>query len=594
MEYYSLRSALQNETGMGEMTNADEYLDRILIVVKNMLFQVDARRFENFQLADIVTSAGGFTFKWESTSKKSKCPRCGAVSEEQRHTYKARILIDEPILGMPVMHCLREKVYICAPCGEAGEERSFVEDISVICRRPFIKTTTNLDEKIVNEAILRSANGLASDYKESIHVSASTILNRVKEAGGMVTEKNLTDTNGVEILSVDDNNGRKGNSSSACTVVVDVERHIILVVANGANSEVAKEIFDRFPDAIKLSRDRDCAYAKAGRECKLEQTADIFHLILNAHEAVKEAISKGLDYNIYVKEGDGWVELPVTDTTQEISAPSVAGTPQETSAAAETARTVTTLTDGDITQRVGLACLSAKQEKKNRTVIELLRLQDQGLSAKEIDNRLGITPAIRIALFSNAADVICGVEEKIDNYYANPGQRKCRQKTIGKNSRPSSGSIVEPYSEIVMKMVNEGHNHRTIYPVIQKLGYAGSANAIYQYILKKRFEAANGNPCVSDDETIGGIPEGVPPRPPRITIQRTTKTAVYRFVLRETAIKREDALAAASNDTVSKEAAAKPAAQEEGEPPNKPSQFYSPIISNIIMGANRKAEGKKN
>ena len=571
MQMYDLRSALK-ETGLGEMTNADEYIDSIVLVIRNMLFSVDARKFENFKLVNIVSNEGGFTFTWESKSTSSVCPRCGETSHTERHTYNKRVVIDEPILGMPVMHCLREKLYICQPCKEGGMPECFVEDISDICRRPYIKTTINLDEKIVNDGINRSANGLAEDYNGSVKISQGTILNRVKEAGGMITEKNLTDTDNVKILSIDDNNARKGSSSTANTVIVDTERHVILVVAKGADSELAKTIFERFPNAEKLSRDRACAYSKAGNECELAQTADLFHLVENAHEAVKEALSSGLGYNIYTKEGDGWVELPLS------------GPLPETSDGAETVL-VSTLADDDIALRVHLASLSARQEKKYRTVIELLRLYDQGLSSKEIDKRLGITQSERIKLFSEAADVINGVEEKIDEYYANSGNRKTRQKTIGKRAKPSNESIVEPYSDVVMRMVGEGGNHRSILPAIQALGYIGSANAIYQYILKKRNEETH------EMESEATIPEGAPPRPARVSIQRVTKTAVYKFVLHEAATARASETAEATGGGAEGN---DPSPELEWEKAfGKASAFYSDSIAGIISGSKKDAKGKK-
>jgi len=573
LHLYDLRSALK-ETGLGKMTGTDEYIDSIILVIQNMLFSVDAKKFENFKLINIVSNESGFTFTWESKSTSSTCPRCGTTSHTERHTYNKRIVIDEPILGMPVMHCLREKLYICQPCKESNGPESFVEDISDICRRPYIKTTTNLDEKIVNNAISQSANGLAEDYIGIIKISPGTILNRVKEAGGMVTEKNLTDTGGVKVLSVDDNNARKGSSSTANTVVVDIDRHIILLVAKGADSGLAKKIFERFPNAEKLSRDRASAYSKAGNECGLEQVADIFHLVSNAHDAVKEALSRGLDYNIYTKEGDGWVELPLSGQLPE--APDTAD-----------ALLVTTLSDEDIALRVHLASLSARQEKKYRTVIELLRLHDQGLSSKEIDNRLGITRAGRIKLFSDAADVINGVEEKIDEHCANAGNRKTRQKTIGKRAKPSSESIVEPYGDVVMKMVGEGSNHRTIYPVIKEMGYAGSANAIYQYILKKRNE---DTPDIGCNEAVV---KGALPRPSRVSIQRVTKTAVYKFVLHEVAAGRGSGESGAPRvETV--DGIVPESALDAEHIHNNASAFYSDSVALIISGSKKEVRCKKN
>ena len=573
MYHYDLRAALQSEAGLGELTDAQEHIDAVLLIVQKMLFRVDTSRFAGFRLENLVSDESGFTFKWVSNAEESNCPRCGTVSAEKRRTYKTRILIDEPILGMPVMHCLRLSVFNCTHCAEMGGKHSFVETIGAICRAPYIKTTVNLDEKIVNDAIYQSANSLSNNYKGSINVSGGTILNRLKEAGGMVTEKNLTETSGVKVLSVDDNNARKGAPSSACTVAVDTERHIILAVARGADSGTAKKIFDRFPDAEMLSRDRDSAYAKAGNDCNLEQIADIFHLVVNAHTAVKEALSKGLDYNIYVKGGDGWVELPA-----EGNLPGAADTGAPVA--------VATLSDGDISLRAQLASLTAKQEAKYRTVVALLRLKDQGLGNKEIDNRLGITQSERIRLLCDAADVICGVEDKIDKYYASLGQGKYRQKTVGNNARPSSESIVEPYSETVMEMVESGHNHRSIHPVIKEMGYAGSANAIYQYILKKRRETGLDTPEAPDADAALPLPDGLPQRPPRISLQRATRTSVYKFVLHEASVRRgkdSDKPCDAADE-------AEPAAEAT---PNKASRFYSESVADIIMGKDESVQSKK-
>ena len=245
----------------------------------------------------------------------------------------------------------------------------------MICR-PYLKTTIALDEKMVNDGVNRSANGLAHDYKGRLDISRETILRRVKEVGGMITEKRLTETEGVSTLSVDDNNGRKGNPSTACTVVIDAKTHDILVVAEGANSEVAKKIFNRFQDAEFLSRDRACAYSKAGNECSLEQVADIFHLIQNAHDAVKKELSMELRYNTYIREGDGWVELFGSQCMNEKEQPVP----------------IFTLAEEDITERVRLAHLSERQERKYRKVILMLRLYDEGLSVSEISKSL---PSLR-------------------------------------------------------------------------------------------------------------------------------------------------------------------------------------------------------
>ena len=575
MQHYDLRAAL-SETGLGQMTNADEYIDAVILVVQNLLFKVDVKKFENFKLVNIVSNENGYTFAWESKSTSSPCTRCGTISHTKRNTYQNRVVIDEPILGLPVMHCLRMKMYVCLPCKEDGGPESFAEDISSICRKPYVKTTKNLDEKIVNEGIYRSANGLAGDYAGSINISLGTILNRVKEAGGIVTEKNLTETGSVKALSVDDNNARKGAPSTATTVVVDTERHIILVVAKGADSEAAKRVFDRFPNAEKLSRDRASAFSKAGDECGLDQAADIFHLVCNAHDAVKEALSTGMAHNIYIKGGDGWVELPTTGSLPDLPG-GVEPAP------------IATLTEDGIALRVQLAALTERQEKKYRKVIELMRLLDQGFSSKEICSRLGIPNTERIKLLVEAADVINGVEEKIDSRFANSGKGKTLKAVTGKRAKPSSASIVEPYKETVMKMVGEGGNHRGILPVIQGMGYPGSANAIYQYILKKRNEDSPdmGGKAPETAESCGDIP-----RPLRVSMQRVTKTAVYKFVLHEAAEKRGAKMGGSPSASQEEEVKPEPSA-DRGGAQSKASAFYSDSIAKIIFGTEKESPVKK-
>jgi DNA-binding transcriptional MerR regulator len=519
---YDLLSELNNPTIYGNLLRADETLRQIILVIQGLFFGIDCNPFHNFSLNTISMSENGYTFSWNSKSESSICPKCGTESTRKRGTSIGRVVIGEEILGKPVIHSLQKFQFLCKNCQEVGKNGRFVEDDGEICG-PRRKTTKQLDEKIVNDSIYRSANGLAKDYTGKIDIGRETILNRVKEAGALVTAKNLTDTDHIKILSVDDNNGRKGNSSTASTVIIDAESHIILAVADGATSEKAEQLFKRFTKAEGLSRDRAGAYTKAGDSCNLEQYADIFHLVKNAHEAVKDVLSKELPYNIYVREGDGWIELP---------APSI--TPIRTETVENTVH-VTTLSAEDIDLRVNLAQLSAKQEKKYRMTIELLQLHDQGLSTKEIRKRLDLTQAKQIALLRDVADIINEVEEKIDLCQGDMS-RTLRQNSMSKNPRASCKSIVAPYADTVMHMVKEGHTHQAIHPVIVEMGFKGSQSAIYQYILKRRHEE-------SIEETVrmaqSMSPDNAVQRPPRVSMQRTTKTNVYKFVLHEVSEERK-------------------------------------------------------
>lgn len=91
-----------------------------------------------------------------------------------------------------------------------------------------------------------------------------------------------------------------------------------------------------------------------------------------------------------------------------------------------------------------------------------------------------------------------------------------------------------------MRMVSEDHTHRTIHPVIREMGFEGSANAIYQYILKKRHEES----IISTDRIIpteqNAVPSNHPWRSKRVSLQRVAKGSVYKYILHEASAERKN------------------------------------------------------
>jgi hypothetical protein len=565
---FNLLSELNASSIRDNLLQPNETLSRILLVIKGLFFEIDCNFFKNLQLMNIIRDEEGYQFFWHSSSEIAQCPRCGQTSPLKRGTLKERSLIGEGILGKSVTHILKLRQFLCENCHSQGNPQSFVEDISDICGYQR-KTTRQLDEKMVNDAIYRSANGLASDYSGMVNISGETILNRVKEAGAMVTTKNLTDTDHVKVLSVDDNNGRKGNSSTASTVIIDAESHIILAVAEGANSGTAEQLFERFTEAQGLSRDRAGAYTKAGDNCNLKQYADVFHLTQNGHDAVKDVLSKELPHNIYLCEGEGWVGLPTSN-----------GTAMDAETVEDTVH-ATMLTVEDIDLRVKLSRLTAKQEQKYRMSIELLQLYDQGLSTNEIIKRMGTTRAQQRNLLRDLADTINGVEDKIDrNQEYIPVT--LRQNTTSENPKKSSKSIVAPYGDTVMRMVEEGHTQRTIYPVIKEMGFGGCEKTIYHYISKRRNEDSVKNLSIGLTEDISE--NSAIRRPPRVSMKHTTKTMVYRFVLHEVSEERKKQNGCNIEVTAPIPAELLNEAVSENTSTKRQNSFLSEEMAGIIMG----------
>jgi len=209
---------------------------------------------------------------------------------------------------------------------------------------------------------------------------------------------------------------------------------------------------------------RGTAYASAATKCNKTQVADGFHLVQNIHKALKDALYQEVAHDLFVREGEGWIRI-VDSTSEE----SVSDTSVQDNGDCLVVMGPATLAKDDLERRIHLAGLTDRQAEKYRKTMEVLELTESGLCTSEITKRLSMTSLDVCNYRNNAPETIKNVELKIDEYYQlhEQGQWEYHQKTIAKNARPSSESIVEPYKETVLSMFKEGKNHRNIYPVIK-------------------------------------------------------------------------------------------------------------------------------
>ena len=322
-------------------------------------------------------------------------------------------------------------------------------------------------------AIESSCHGTSIALKRiGIKVSTDTINREVKKKSAIVFAQNLK-RDDVNVLSVDDINLRKGNSSTACSVFIDAETHRVLVIVQGATSEIAEKVIKHYPTATFVSRDRGTAYAAAATKSGKTQVADGFHLVQNIHQTIKDALSLEIAHDLFVREGDGWISLvdsayekPVPDTSEEDNNDGLVVIKPAT------------LAEDDIERRIHLAGLKTRQTNKYKKTMDILELTESGLHTSEIAKRLAMKNLEVSDYRKNAPETIENVELKIDEYYKMhaQGQWEYHQKTIAKHAKPSSESIVEPYKETVLRMFEEGKNHRNIHPVIVQEGFKGSIN----------------------------------------------------------------------------------------------------------------------
>jgi len=474
-----------------------------------------------------------FTFHWRSNTEQAVCPKCRTVSHHRTKTYKTKRIQDLPLSGMTVYHAIKSNRYFCD--NPECDAITFVEQFETFADKN-ARLSNRLKDYVIREGLESSCNGAAKNLRKiGIRVNNDTINNEIKKKGAKVITDNLK-RDDVHVLAVDDINLRKGNSSTACSVFLDAETHRVLVIVQGATSEIAEKVMQQYPSATMVSRDRGTAYAAAAAKCGKDQVADGFHLVQNLHQAIKEALYQEVPHDLFVRVGEGWIRI--VDSTFE--------QPTEDAAAEEQSLVViqpATLAPEDIKTRIHLAGLNTRQANKYRKTIEVLELTEKGLRTSEITKKLSIKKVDVINYRKSAPETIRNVELKIDEYYQmhEQGKWEYHQKTIAKKAKPSSESIVHPYQETVLRMWAEGKNHRHIHPVIVQEGFKGSANAIYQYLIKYAHENhipygrnARVIPLEERNEHL------VVPRPPRISIERTSRHTIYESLLHAAANRRDE------------------------------------------------------
>jgi hypothetical protein len=474
-------------------------------------------------------------FHWTSKTDQAVCPECKMVSLNRVKTYLTRHIQDLPLSGKTVYHALKANRFYCdnPECAST----TFIEQFDEIADKD-ARLSQRLKDYVVSEAIESSCHGTSKALKKiGVKVSTDTINREVKKKGAIVVAQNLQ-RDDVNVLSVDDINLRKGNSSTACSVFIDAETHRVLVIVQGATSEIAEKVIRHYPSAVMVSRDRGTAFAAASTKSGKPQVADRFHLVQNIHQTIKDALSLEIAHDLFIREGDGWIRM--VDSAYEKPEPN---TSEQDNDDGLVVIKPATLAAEDIERRIHLAGLKTVQANKYKKTMEILELTESGLRTPEIAKRLSLKPLDVRNYRKNAPETIKNVELKIDEYYKmkEQGLWEYHQKTIAKNARPSSKSIVEPYKETVLRMFVDGKNHRNIYPVIVQEGFSGSVNAVYQYLIKYAHE--NDIPYGHNSRVIPTEERNdhsVESRPPRISIERASRNTIYECLLHEAATRKNE------------------------------------------------------
>ena len=368
-----------------------------------------------YYLQNIERNKTEVIYYWKSESNEAVCPHCNTLSEKRIiGDYYERRIQDIPQQDKAVYHLLFSNKFKCG--NEACPVGKFIER-----HHEFVDEHARKTTRFKSYCIERSLGCGCNEAEREIRLEGGVVSNDsigryIKEKSAEYLESNLTQST-VRVLSIDDINRRKGDSSSGCTVFIDQETHKILIIISGKTKEASQKVMELFPTVEFLSRDRASAYAAAGAALGIEQVADRFHLVTNAQTAVKDALMASIPANILIRNGDGWVQTGCeTDTPSSASYHYVPGSTVE--------------------ERIKLAGLTPKKAQKYRDTLKLIELADKGLKTADIAKALGIAYKDVQALRRNAVCTITDVEDRINQKIE---KQSAVEENAGENAKQSSG-----------------------------------------------------------------------------------------------------------------------------------------------------------
>jgi hypothetical protein len=517
-------------------------------------------------LEDIEKDDINTYYYWSSMSENAECPECHTISNHY-YDQKRKKIQDISENGSGVYHSIMLNRFICdnLKCAEKYFLERLPEFIGERARQ-----THRFRQRCVDMAVAMGGHGAEQIIrKEGSTVSDDTIRRYTKITAAKETKLNL-ERDDVKVISVDDINLRKGDSSTACTVFVDEEKHKTLIIIQGTKKENVQKVMELFPSADFMSRDRATSLSAAGDICGKKQVADRFHLIENVHKVIDEALMIEIPMQIYFKEGDGWV--------------SVEGEPLE--------KQHFYVPEEEVELRINLAGMTESKAIKYRNTLKMLELSDKGLKSQEIADQLGLTLLDVRNLRARAVTTVNEVQERIisriEKYPKNPNgagrpPEDGVRVTLGPYFRPANESIVEPYRNIVVEMWNNGNNYETIRSTLAEQGFTGSKNSIYQYIWKLEYE----DPCILTrfikrkerkyQSLVDTFDIMTAIYTPAVTLEKVSRNVVYNEILKEGRSERPDSIKQKRTDT-------KTVTQKSNRPAMSKYSPLDPKILNLMYG----------
>ena len=471
---------------------------------------------EQLELINVTYDGERFVVQWKSASTQARCPACGKYSEKEHSSYLYKEMVqDVGINGIPLWHEIHRKKYICV--NDHCVQVRFMEGFPGFVETRYARMTSAFVEYVLSTAVNTSSRAAEKILRsQGAEISREKINNIILRRGAIEIENNFYDKAGeVVIAGIDDINLRKGDSSTSCMVIVNLETRKLLGIARGTTGETARQALAMFPNLKLVSRDRGTAMASAANTLGKESVADRFHISANMHDAIEKTLRETLPKSMYIPVGGSWVCLSNDSESGEVL---VCEMPAS-------------LSENDIRQRVRMAHLSPRAELTYRNTLRVLELTMQGKHAEEISGIMGIAVDEARKLRSGMRETVANVEKKIDEYIADPHGSVKKQKSVSQSAQHSSKSMVEPFRDIVVAMRKDGKSHWTIHDEICKLGFAGSHSTVDNYIIKLERENSIDAEINAKRNASNDYFAASPERPDRISVCIYSVKTIYKRVL---------------------------------------------------------------
>ncbi len=350
-----------------------------------------------------------------STTRICPCPLCGQPATRMHSRY-SRVVKDLPCAGQQVQLILHVRKFFCdtADC----VRKIFAERLSQLVA-PWAQMTTRLCQAIAAIGLATCGRlGARLASRLGLAISWMTVVRRVMALPTKPAEP-------VQCLGVDEFSFLRGRTFG--TVLVDLDTHQVIDLLPDRQAETATTWMQAHPEITHVSRDRGSEYASAASAGAPQaiQVADRFHVAKNLSEAVQDLLARVLTELKNTPQGE--IRVPVEEWRP---AP------------------------GEQIKRA-ISTHRAERETRYQQVEDF---QQQGLTAKEIAHRLGVS------------------ERTV---------RHWRKRGVAPDVRPrrKRQSEFDPYAPYVLKRWEEGERNGTqLWQEIAAQGYPGSQRMVYRFL----------------------------------------------------------------------------------------------------------------